>query len=140
MPDDPERDAETQTAGPKRHNVSRPIALDAVLATSLPVFLYNGVCIEGKAVKQVEDIARYDGRQSHESPVLTQSVNAKRLSRNRREYAKQEAVAQTTEARDETKQVRVDDTERTYLSHGENCRSNYETPDTACSQHLDEEV
>jgi len=98
MPDDPERDAETQTTGCKRHNVSRPVALDAVLATSLPIFLYNGVCVEGKAVEQVEDIAGYDGRQSHESPVLTKAVDAKRLSRDGRKHAKQEAIAQTTEA------------------------------------------
>ena len=56
------------------------------------------MAVEDHAIEQVEDVARNDGAEGHEPPVLTEAVDAKRLGDYGGEDAKEEAVAEARQA------------------------------------------
>lgn len=70
VPDDPKRDAKTKQTGGEGGGVGGAVALDTVVAASLAVRLDDGVGVEDAAIEEIEDVARDDGGEGHEAPVL----------------------------------------------------------------------
>jgi hypothetical protein len=67
-------------------------------------------------------------------------VDAKRLGHDGREHAKQEAVGETRQARDEAEEVRAGDADGAKLSNAEDDASEDEAPGAVGVQDFDEEV
>jgi hypothetical protein len=56
------------------------------------------MAVKDDTIKQVENIARDDGTERHEPPVLAQAVDAEGLGHDGREDAEKEPVAEAREA------------------------------------------
>ena len=100
----------------------------------------DDVVVKYITIEQIKDVAREDRAESHEPPILAQSVNPESLGDNRGEHTKQESVTETRKAGNEAKQVRVRDVDGGHLSHGEDETCENKTPYTAGTQHFDQKV
>ena len=78
------------------HPVSTPITFEPFQASELSIIVNIGMMVIDAAVDQVEDITEKNGRQSHRTPVLRQTSNAKRSGDQRWVNAKKEAVGHCT--------------------------------------------
>ena len=122
------------------HEIGILVAVQPIRTSPLALGPDNAMAVKDHAIEQVENVARNDWAEGHEPPVLAEAVDAKRLGDDGREDAKEEAVPETRQARDEAQQVGVFDAEGAELGNAEDKAGNDEAPDTAGLQDLDQEV
>lgn len=122
------------------HKVRILVAIQPIETGPLAVGAHDAVAVKDHAVKQVEDVARDDRAERHEAPVLAEAVDAERLGDDGGEDAKEKAVAEPREARDEAEQVGILDAEGAKLGDAEDETGNDEAPRAVGVQSLDEEV
>jgi len=130
-PNGQQRDDNPHAARGQRDKVGVPVAAHAIGAVPLAVGPNHAVAVKDEAVEEVEDVARDDGAQRHEAPVLAQAVDAKGLGHDGGEDAKQKTVAEARQARDEAQEVRVRDVDGAELGDAEDGAGDDEAPGAA---------
>lgn len=107
MPDTVQNDDHTRHTGEKRHQIRRPIALQAVRALAMPAPPHHRMSIVNGAVQQVKDIPAHDWCEGHGPPILAQACYTERICNEARVHAEQQPISKASERAHDVQEVRV---------------------------------
>lgn len=128
MLDAPKTNDHTKRARANRDQVCIAVALQPFVALSLSARENYAMCIVDYAVKEVENISRDHRSKGHASPILTEAMHAKSLSDQGGIYAKEKAVGEACESRNELEISWVFYIDGAELSSGKDEGSDDKTP------------